>query len=332
MMRGAGLLALLALACGQDQAADAEQAPGAAVEPVAPPMPPEATEAGGDTLQQAFALAEGSREGPDAQAGYLAARVLIQGAIDDHPDNARLHAALAHLWADEVAFRRLRGREREEHRTQARASYQQALEIEPDNVRAHAGLGDLALAQGTDEDAEQARLHFQRALEADPHDGHSRTQLAETLTLLGRTDQAAAVLAAKPMPPDPSFAAAPEPIVEPITETPPLRADGEPGPEPPDRQQPEPNPPPEVAAPEPTSGAPADAQLEAWIRLADREADNAAIQRAVAIQCRQRGDLDCAYRFETRADTLEGRPPPKGRGELQNGESPPSPLGGEGAP
>jgi Flp pilus assembly protein TadD len=295
--RGAALLALLALACGQDPASDV--APASAAPTTS--APPEGTASGNSTLQQAFALAEGSREGPDAQAGYLAARVLIQGAIDDQPDDARLHAALGHLWADEVAFRHLRGREREEHWAQARAAYLRALELEPDNVRAHAGLGDLALVLGIDDAVEQARLHFQRALEADPHDGHSRTQLAETLTLQGRLDEARAVLAATPTPPGPTAETAPEPSPDPVTVAPPHQAEGEPGPEPTVSEQP--------------TQAPVDAQLEAWIQLADREADNAAVQRAVAIQCRQRGEHDCATRFEARANVLESREPPIGASE-----------------
>ncbi len=240
---------------------------------------------GGSVLHRAFAVADAKREGPDAAAGYAEARAILQQALEEAPDRPDLLSAQAHLWADEVAFRSLIGEEREQHHSKAQATYERALELDPDNVRAHSGLGDLAMSQETEASYVEATGHFERAIAADPQDRHARQRLAEVLAHLGRDQEAEAVLAEAPAPP----AAPPDPgkVAEPSV----------PNDLPPAHES--------TAFERPEITEDEAEQLEAWKALADREADNAAIQRAVAIQCRQQGDSDCADAYDERADALE---------------------------
>ena len=177
-----GLLACaLALAsCGPDAAPEPAEDPTAShgAPPVAqgptpapPPIdepgpepPPPPSSGAGDTLQEIFAIAEASREGPDAAAGFQAARARLQEVLDHHPDDPALHAAMGHLWVDELRWRRLEGAEREMHRGHAEQAYQRALVLDPDHVRANAGLGDLLLGL----DAPAASRNLVGLLEAAP--------------------------------------------------------------------------------------------------------------------------------------------------------------------
>ncbi len=296
------LLAALLAACSQEAEAPVRTDASAATPPVQPstdgaePAPPPPGE-GPSILQEVFTIAEAGRSGPDAAGAYQAARERLQEALEDYPGDPKLHAAMGHLWVDEVMWRRLQGEERERHRAQAEACYRRALELDPHHVRANAGLGDLLLNLESTAGAEAALPYYERALAADPHDGHARQRMAEALTKLDRADEAAALLAEAPAPlPAPKE----EPDLELIEEPPELIE------EPPEAEPPELiEEPPEAEPPEPAPTGAMDAQLEAWKKLAEREAGNAAVQRAVAIQCRQRGDEACAREYEARADALE---------------------------
>lgn len=300
------LLALALAACGQD-AENPAQSPPAQAEalPFQPSdvddePPPPSTSEEGSILQEVFSIAEARREGEDAAAGYQDARERMQQALEEHPDDPKLHAAMGHLWADEINWRHLGGEEAQEHGAQAEAAYRRALDLDPDHVRANAGLGDLQLNLETTAGAQASVTFYERALAADPQDGHSRQRLVEALTNLGREDEAAALLAEAPTAPTIriELPGPEETTEEPFGITTP----------------PEPGQPEATGVVEPNVEPPTDAedaQLEAWKKLAEREVGNAAVQRAVAIQCRQRGDERCAHEYEARADALEGKATPE---------------------
>jgi len=299
-----GLLACaLALAsCGPDAAPEPAEDPTAShgAPPVAqgptpapPPIdepgpepPPPPSSGAGDTLQEIFAIAEASREGPDAAAGFQAARARLQEVLDHHPDDPALHAAMGHLWVDELRWRRLEGAEREMHRGHAEQAYQRALVLDPDHVRANAGLGDLLLGLDTAAGAEASLPYYERALAGDPGDPHARQRLADARARAAQPDTSfwpSAEGEGAPPPPDDGLGPAdPEPL--------------EPGPT---------SPAGELVAEAPEVDPEPDPHLEAWKAFAEREADDPSVQRATAIQCRERGDMDCARAHTARAAALE---------------------------
>jgi tetratricopeptide (TPR) repeat protein len=206
----ASLLLPLLCACGAEPQAPApaEPTPAAAEPQPAPePAPSPAPTVGelasplgnpdlGGPRRQAFALVEQRRTGDDPAGAYQAARDLLDRALEATPDDPDLLAALAHIWADEAAFRALQGEARQANLAQAVATYERALEQDPRHVRASAGLASLLMERHTPQDDARAAALFQRALQADPGDQHARRGLAEALIRTERHDEAEPILEA----------------------------------------------------------------------------------------------------------------------------------------